>query len=81
MVSTNYKMKLQSHNFPRNYYPKMNCMWKLVAEKECDVVVINFTHIVLEKDFDTLAVCLKDTCSEEEMLVLTGKAAFSPCIK
>ena len=73
MVPANPQIVLESPNFPRDYHPKMNCKWRLVAEKDCDDVVINFTHIVLEKNYDTLTVCLRDVCSEEELLVLTGK--------
>ena len=64
---------LQSPNFPNNYPTNMNTLWTLVAENYSNSVIqINFTHIVLEENYDTLTVCLKDACREEELLVLTG---------
>jgi hypothetical protein len=79
VVPANPQIVLESPNFPRDYHPKMNCKWRLVAEKDCDDVVINFTHIVLEKNYDTLTVCLRDVCSEEELLVLTGDYGTPDC--
>ena len=49
------------------------CKWTLVAERDCDYVVLNFTHIILEEHYDELKVCLKDVCNEDDKLVLTGK--------
>ena len=77
MVPGNPISVLESPNFPHNYHSKMNCKWRLVAEKECDDVVVNFTHIILEENYDMLRVCLKDVCSEEELLILTGKQCYS----
>ena len=49
------------------------CKWTLVAERDCDYVVLNFTHIILEEHYDELKVCLKDVCNEDDKVVLTGK--------
>ena len=64
---------LTSPEFPGNYPSNIKCVWMLVAERDCDVVKITFTHIILEEGYDTLSLCLKDKCSEEEKMVLTGE--------
>ena len=71
-VSLGQQGVLQSPNFPNNYPKNMNIIWTLVAENHSNIIQINFDHIILEEDYDTLTVCLKDVCTEEEMLVLTG---------
>ena len=71
-MSSGQQGVLQSPNFPNNYPTNMNVQWTFVAENHSNIIQINFTHIILEEDYDTLTVCLKDVCSEEEMLVLTG---------
>ena len=63
---------LQSPGFPGNYPSNMLCKWTLVAELDCDVVKLTFTHIVLEGNYDRLTVCLQDECSEEDLIVVTG---------
>jgi hypothetical protein len=70
---------LQSPNFPNNYPTNMNIIWTLMAENHSNIIQINFTHIIMEEDYDTLTVCLKDVCSEEEMLVLTGDYYTPDC--
>ena len=63
---------LHSPGFPKHYLSNMRCKWTLVAERDCDYIQINFTNIMLEKHFDTLTICLKDKCTEDEKEVLTG---------
>ena len=63
---------LQSPGFPGNYPSNMLCKWTLVAELDCDVVKLTFTHILLEENYDRLTVCLQDECSEEDLIVVTG---------
>ena len=63
---------LQSLDFPRNYPSNLNCKWTLVAESESDNVLINFTYIKMEKNYDVLTVCLEDECSNEGIVTLTG---------
>ena len=64
---------LESPNFPKNYPGNMKCKWTLVAERDCDAVKINFTHIILEENYDTLTVCPQKTCHEDEKIILTGR--------
>ena len=64
---------LNSPEFPEDYLSNLRCKWKLVAERDCDYIEIDFTHITLEEHYDTLTVCLKDSCREDEKIVLTGK--------
>ena len=67
---------LESPGFPDNYPSNMWCRWTLVAELDCDVVKVNFTHIILEEKYDKLTVCPKNVCSEEEKIVLTSIIIF-----
>ena len=62
---------LTSPDFPENYLDNLRCKWTLVTER--DHIQIDFSHIMLEENYDTLTICLKDECSEDEKLVLTGK--------
>ena len=64
---------LHSPDFPGHYPSNLRCKWTLVAERDCDYVYLNFTHIILERNRDTLKICLKEVCREDEKLVLTGK--------
>ena len=68
---------LQSPNFPNNYPANMNIKKTFVAENHNNIIQINFTHSIMEEDYDTLTVCLKDVCSEEEEIVLTGIMVIS----
>ena len=68
---------LESPGFPDNYPSNMWCRWTLVAELDCDIVKVNFTHIILEEKYDKLTVCPKNVCSEGEKIVLTGIASFT----
>ena len=60
---------LESPGYPKYYYNNMWCKWKLVSPLDCDFIRINFTNIVLEENYDTLTVCLKNVCSEEDLIV------------
>ena len=80
-MSVSKRGVLHSPDFPNNYHRNMKCKWTLVAEMDCDSVKINFTHIILEEGHDTLSLCLKDKCSEEEKVVLTGKKYYTCFIR
>ena len=71
---------LQSPNFPHNYPTNMNIKWTFVAENHSSIIQMNFVHIILEEDYDTLTVCLKDVCSDEEKIVLTGNFSVLFCL-
>jgi hypothetical protein len=71
---------LNSPEFPEDYLSNLRCKWKLVAERDCDYIEIDFTHITLEEYYDTLTVCLKDSCREDEKIVLTGDYGLPDCL-
>ena len=64
---------ITSPGFPGNYPSNTKCKWTLVAELDCDNVIVSFTQIILEEGYDKLSLCLRDECSEEEKVVLTGE--------
>ena len=64
---------IESPDFPQRYQDNTRCKWTLVAEGLSDKVRLEFTHIILEEHYDTVKVCLKHACDEDEMIILTGK--------
>ena len=71
---------LHSPDFPHHYPSNLRCKWTLIAERDCDYIRLSFTHIILEGTHDTLKICLKKTCREDEKLVLTGKKDPVKCV-
>ena len=71
-ASSDQQGTLQSLGFPSNYPSNLNCKWTLVAEGESDNVLINFTYIKVEKNYDMLTLCLEDNCTEQGNVKITG---------
>ena len=62
---------LTSPGFPRNYPSNLNCRWIFGAENETQKVLLKFTYLKLEQNYDVITIYQEQPYNSQQIL-LTG---------